>query len=515
MSPNQTNVSPAAATQAPSTTNNNATDNTSVERLLVPETTQRDASEEADVVIPNDRANTADKNPTKRKSRAVKGKGRAPAPAAAKTRKGLAPPSKVLPSEASLRETVGEEAFLGLGDDEEETSDSDEDHPLSQVTIKMNHNEILCKNIEVATLRGDMESVEMLEGLLHDEIVEQSQPERNARPLPKFKRNPTKTGPNPYAIPESSAVAPLALSVVAKKQPDTPSIPITQGGLTFMAGVVTSHADIGFTPFFNKNIRELRSPLPLTIFDKDWQERALTYHVEKRSKSDDTSNERVSRYSGLPYPNEWSQTYASWSMNHKTFHELLRDVYDLSVFAGWITIHKQHVDNLHKHHGFMPAFRYNMMTRANTFSHRVYDRNGTEMVPDISKFKTDIWQICYSQSQKHQELGFTDNPYAKGGIRENWDPLTGEERRAKPNHSYNQPFHSASHYGGQPSRNDSRNDHPHPSNHAETRGDASSSRSSGYSNSGFRGGSSRGRGGGRSNWSGRGSDNVTEKKRSG
>jgi hypothetical protein len=50
------------------------------------------------------------------------------------------------------------------------------------------------------------------------------------------------------------------------------------------------------------------------------------------------------------------------------------------------------------------------------------------MVPDISKFKTDIWQICYSQSQKFQELGFTDDPYAKGGIRENWEPLSAEEQ---------------------------------------------------------------------------------------
>jgi hypothetical protein len=303
----------------------------------------------------------------------------------------------------------------------------------------------------------------MLKGLLHGD-AENKPPCGGTKHLPKFKRNPTKTDPTIYTISSSSAVAPLALSIADRQQPVVPSIPITQGGLTFMAGVVTTHADICFTPFFDKNIRELRSPLPLTIFDKDWQERALTYHVEKRTKSEDSGNEKVSRYSGLPYPNEWSQTYTSWSMNHKTFHELLRDVYDLSVFAGWITIHKQHVDNLHKHHGFMPAFRYDMMTRANTFSHRVYDRTGTEMVPDISKFKTDIWQICYSQSQKFQELGFTDNPYAKGGVRENWDPLSGEERRAKAS----QPYNSSSHYGGQLNRNEN----SHHSNYAEMRAPA-------------------------------------------
>jgi hypothetical protein len=118
-------------------------------------------------------------------------------------------------------------------------------------------------------------------------------------------------------------------------------------------------------------------------------------------------------------------------MNHRTFNDLLRNVYDLKIFADWMLIHKSHVDNLYKHHGFMPAFRYDIMTRANTFSHRVYDTDGSEMVPDISKFKTDIWQIVYLQSQKFNQLGFTDNPYVKNAERKNWDPLTGEEKHPK------------------------------------------------------------------------------------
>ncbi|KAA1124825.1 hypothetical protein PGTUg99_035594 [Puccinia graminis f. sp. tritici] len=435
MSPSHANASPAEVTQA-----RNA-DSTSVEQLLVPETNPREAPEEADVVITREQAKPTEKVTQKRKTRAVKGKGQAPASATAKPKKVTAPPSGI-PEEIDLRDTIGEEAFLGLGDDKDKSSESeDEPLPLSQVSIKRNHNNILHKNIEMATLPGDMDSVEMLKGLLHKDVIENDQPAKNTKPLPKFRRNPSKANQNYYTISASSAVAPLALSVEAQRQPEAPSVPVTQGGLTFMAGVVTTHADIGFTPFFDRNIRELCSPLPLTIFDKDWQERALTYHVEKRTKSEDSNSDKATRYSGLPYPNEWSQTYTSWSMNHKTFHELLCDVYDLSVFAGWITIHKQHVDNLHKHHGFMPAFRYNMMTRANTFSHWVYNRNGTEMVPDISKFKTNIWQICYSQSQKFQELGFTDNPYAKGGGREHWDPLSGEERKPKNNQIYNLPHY--------------------------------------------------------------------------
>ncbi|EFP87924.1 uncharacterized protein PGTG_13728 [Puccinia graminis f. sp. tritici CRL 75-36-700-3] len=104
------------------------------------------------------------------------------------------------------------------------------------------------------------------------------------------------------------------------------------------------------------------------------------------------------------------------------------------------------------------------------------------MVPDISKFKTDIWQICYSQSQKFQELGFTNNPYTKGGERENWDPLSGEERRPKTNHMYSQPSHYSSNSHNYHS---SQGENPHQTNHQEMRGDTSSLRNSGNPSSGF------------------------------
>jgi hypothetical protein len=38
--------------------------------------------------------------------------------------------------------------------------------------------------------------------------------------------------------------------------------------LIYAVGTVTSHQDIGFTPYFEENIRKLKAPLPLTIFDK-------------------------------------------------------------------------------------------------------------------------------------------------------------------------------------------------------------------------------------------------------
>jgi hypothetical protein len=41
-----------------------------------------------------------------------------------------------------------------------------------------------------------------------------------------------------------------------------------EDNLVYAVGAVTSHQDIGFTPYFDENIKKLKAPLPLTIFDR-------------------------------------------------------------------------------------------------------------------------------------------------------------------------------------------------------------------------------------------------------
>ncbi|OAV92324.1 hypothetical protein PTTG_12119 [Puccinia triticina 1-1 BBBD Race 1] len=74
--------------------------------------------------------------------------------------------------------------------------------------------------------------------------------------------------------------------------------------IVFIKGSIPRHFDVGFTPYFDKNIREFRGPLPLTIFGKDWQEDAIQAHTNKRSRSD----EKDGNYTGFEYPNEWTQS---------------------------------------------------------------------------------------------------------------------------------------------------------------------------------------------------------------
>ncbi|PLW38571.1 hypothetical protein PCASD_10795 [Puccinia coronata f. sp. avenae] len=81
------------------------------------------------------------------------------------------------------------------------------------------------------------------------------------------------------------------------------------GDLKFISGAVPKHDKMGFTPYFNKNIKELKGPLPLTIFNKSWKNAAILYHAEKQARIDDVLSDQ-NRYTGYPYPSEWKQSFA-------------------------------------------------------------------------------------------------------------------------------------------------------------------------------------------------------------
>ncbi|KAA1103053.1 hypothetical protein PGT21_005103 [Puccinia graminis f. sp. tritici] len=172
------------------------------------------------------------------------------------------------------------------------------------------------------------------------------------------------------------------------------------GGTNFNWGDTNSHDDVGFTPYFDKKILELKGPLPLTIFNKAWQDAALTYHAEKRPKTDDNSTEKGLRYTGLPYPSEWCMSYTN-------------------------------ADKILRKDGFMVALRYDIRIRANAFAHRVV-KNGVKSFSDISIFRQEVYDTAYAEARRYDELIFREvNPYAIGGVRASWDPHTGTKATTK------------------------------------------------------------------------------------
>ncbi|KAA1070023.1 hypothetical protein PGT21_002657 [Puccinia graminis f. sp. tritici] len=202
------------------------------------------------------------------------------------------------------------------------------------------------------------------------------------------------------------------------------------GGTNFNWGDANSHDDVGFTPYFDKNILELKGPLPLTIFNKAWQDAALAYHAEKKQKSDE-STEKGLQYTGLPYPSEWHMSYSDWSLNYAEFTTTMRDVYKYETLGEWIVLHKTNADKILRKDGFMVALRYDIRVRANAFAHRVV-KNGVKSFSDISIFRQDVYDTAYAEARRLDELVFREvNPYATGGVRASWDPHTGTKLSAK------------------------------------------------------------------------------------
>ncbi|KAA1120831.1 hypothetical protein PGTUg99_024319 [Puccinia graminis f. sp. tritici] len=185
----------------------------------------------------------------------------------------------------------------------------------------------------------------------------------------------------------------------------------TAGGTNFHWGDKNSHEDVGFTPYFEKNITELKGTIPLTIFNKSWQDAALSYHAEKRTKTDNNSTEKGLRYR-IPVP---------------------KDVYKFETLGEWIVLHKANCDKILRKDGFMTALRYDIRIRANTFAHRVV-RNGVSSFSDISIFRQEVYDTAYAEARRFDELSFRDsNPYAIGGVRSGWDPHTGSNQIKKTN----------------------------------------------------------------------------------
>ncbi|KAH9451620.1 hypothetical protein Pst134EA_025568 [Puccinia striiformis f. sp. tritici] len=170
---------------------------------------------------------------------------------------------------------------------------------------------------------------------------------------------------------------------------------------------------------------ELRGVIPLTIFNWIWQEAVLVYHSQNTPK-EEKSDKGIVTYKGKPDPKELRQTHSEWTLNHTCFRETMRK-YKCPVLARWLKLHKDNCDRLREKSGFMTALRYDIIIRRNTIAFRT-ENNGKESFSNISIFKTDTAETVYTESRNFEELSFHNNPYARGGVRADWDPLTGMRR---------------------------------------------------------------------------------------
>ncbi|EFP94509.1 uncharacterized protein PGTG_20465 [Puccinia graminis f. sp. tritici CRL 75-36-700-3] len=271
----------------------------------------------------------------------------------------------------------------------------------------------------------------------------------------------------PAGVTYQAAQPQILLPSVAPETATGKKFFLTEGDLVYAIGSVTNHNSVGFAPFLDENIRKLRSPLPLTIFNRKWQQRAMAHHLDRRQRSDESSNDKDKSggYKGFAFIQEWTQTYAQWTRNHRSFRKTLNDVYKIIEFSKLLGTHKNNGDDITEEFGFMVAFRYDMEVRNNTFSHRITDEDVKNAIPDISQRKESVVEQCYNQCRNFGELEWEENLYAPGHSHANHNPLTGCLRQQKSNHfpSNNQMIHNpymqqqqqygGNHFYGQPNTN--------------------------------------------------------------
>ncbi|EGF97960.1 uncharacterized protein MELLADRAFT_79784 [Melampsora larici-populina 98AG31] len=198
---------------------------------------------------------------------------------------------------------------------------------------------------------------------------------------------------------------------------------IFENGMWFFPNRTTNYQNRSYTPYFDRNIKELRYPIPLTIFDKDWQNKAMGYHAKKKIKSIE-GELKSEAYTGLPYADEWLLDYGDWSIHYNGYITALRNA-KFTRFVDWSLAHKSNVEKVMSEMGWLTALKYDMRVREEALVNRT-EIEGYVAPPNISVFNQVLAEECYQATRSRNETLFTKNPYVEGGERYGWDPATGK-----------------------------------------------------------------------------------------
>lgn len=257
------------------------------------------------------------------------------------------------------------------------------------------------------------------------------------------------------SIVEKSQAKPQ-VEIAIKTSNEHEEKPFVENGITFMPGHVPSTTTSLLTPYFDKNIKEFKGPIPLSIFDLGWQALADNYHAEKKVKTDDVKH---NNYTGYPYPDDLTLDYGSWCINYRNFLKTFANPYGWHTFAKWGAVHKENVEAIRDASGWMVALRYDVKIRDSAFRMKCSD-GVTEGTPDIRKRRKDIEEDCYAEARRFNELGYgCENPYAKGGDRADWNPRNGQPKQSQQrynNQRNSSSFQSHGSYSNQQSNSNAR-----------------------------------------------------------
>ncbi|EGG00190.1 uncharacterized protein MELLADRAFT_68028 [Melampsora larici-populina 98AG31] len=200
-----------------------------------------------------------------------------------------------------------------------------------------------------------------------------------------------------------------------------PRVIVSEGGLKFNSGKAPDANSFGLPLFFHKNMQLLQGSLPLTIFNKDWQQAASDNHTDYKK-----SDKEIERYRGHPFPGEWSQSCFKWGENFDNLVETCRKVYKYNTFANDLEIHRRKVIKIFKDQRSwtrlltVVAFRYDLTIRKATFA----IRNPNDSVPNPSIEPVGLVEEIYCSARAQGDLNLDDNPYRRGGLKAGRNPYS-------------------------------------------------------------------------------------------
>lgn len=180
-----------------------------------------------------------------------------------------------------------------------------------------------------------------------------------------------------------------------------------------------------FTSYWDVHLKKLDINFKLTIFNDRWIE--LDHMVEGTN----ASSKKKDKPTGQLAKSEWWMTFADWTRAKSLMLKYLRDTYGHKPFADDLEKHFEYVESLSLRHGWITAFRYDIMVRTDVLCNRIKGAPG-----DPSVRRETFLEEAKARSSLLQDGRVTllDNPYAKGNVRERFNPITGKRYPNNINH---------------------------------------------------------------------------------
>ncbi|EGG05125.1 uncharacterized protein MELLADRAFT_107804 [Melampsora larici-populina 98AG31] len=205
---------------------------------------------------------------------------------------------------------------------------------------------------------------------------------------------------------EKSAID-LTDSHTDKTHSPNSSSALVEGGLSFDLTKAPDASSFSLPIYFHKNMQALQGSLPLTVFNKSWQQAASNTHTEYKKSDKDND-----KYRGHPVPSEWTQSRYDWTENMDNLITTCREVCKYIGFADSMEIHKKRVMTIFKQQrSWVVAFRYDLTVRKAVFA----IRNPGASVPNPALEPTGLLDEIYYSARSQNDLVTSDNPYRTGG----------------------------------------------------------------------------------------------------